>query len=191
MSRIGKRPIPIPAKVSVTIQGQQVSVKGPKGELSQVLPSEVEVVQQENTLLVNRRDDSRPARERHGLSRTLVANMVTGVTEGFRKNMQIAGVGYRLQMAGSKLTVIAGYSHPVEIDLPKGVTVEIDQKAVPIANTKSQQGFNFSVVGIDKQAVGDIAALIRAVRPLEPYKGKGIRYATEALRLKAGKAGKK
>lgn len=191
MSRIGKRPIPLPAKVTVNIAGQQVSVKGPKGELSLVLPDEVEVVQEDGTLLVNRRDDSRPARQRHGLSRTLVANMVTGVTEGFRKNMQIAGVGYRLQSAGSKLTITAGYSHPVEIDLPKGVTVEVDQKAVPIPNTKSQQGFNFSVVGIDKQAVGDVAALIRSVRPLEPYKGKGIRYATESLRLKAGKAGKK
>lgn len=191
MSRIGKRPIPIPDKVAVTIDGSTVKVKGPKGELSQVLPPEVAVVQENGSLLVNRRDDSRPARQRHGLSRTLVANMVKGVTEGFRKNMQIVGVGYRLQVTGNKLAITAGYSHPVEIDLPKGISVEVDQKAVPIANSKSQQGFNFGVIGIDKQAVGDVAALIRAVRPLEPYKGKGIRYATETLRLKAGKTGKK
>ncbi len=191
MSRIGKRPIPIPPKVTVSLDGQKVTVKGPNGELSRVLPSEVNIEQQDGTLVVTRRDESRPARERHGLARTLVANMVTGVTEGFKKDMRIAGVGYRLQIAGTKLTISAGYSHPVEIELPKGVTVEVDQKAVPIANTKNQQGFNFSVKGSDKQAVGDLAAEIRAVRPLEPYKGKGIRYAHELLRLKAGKAGKK
>jgi large subunit ribosomal protein L6 len=191
MSRIGKRPIPIPAKVTVTINGQEVKVKGPKGELSQVLPAEVEVVQSDGMIQVNRRDESRPARQRHGLSRTLVANMVEGVTEGFRKNMLIAGVGYRLAVTGNKLTINAGYSHPVEIPLPPGVTVEVDPKAVPVANTKNQQGFNFSILGIDKQAVGDVAALVRAVRPLEPYKGKGVRYANEFLRLKAGKTGKK
>jgi large subunit ribosomal protein L6 len=191
MSRIGKRPIPIPAKVTVTIDGQEVRVKGPKGELSQVLPAEVEVVQTEGQIQVNRRNESRPARQRHGLSRTLVANMVQGVTEGFRKNMQIVGVGYRLAVVGTKLTVTAGYSHPVEIDLPSGISVEVDQRAVPIANSKGQQGFNFGIIGIDKQTVGDIAAKVRAVRPLEPYKGKGIRYSTEVLRLKAGKTGKK
>jgi large subunit ribosomal protein L6 len=191
MSRIGKRPIPIPAKVTVTINGQEVKVKGPKGELSQVLPAEVEVFQADGMIQVNRRDESRPARQRHGLSRTLVANMVEGVTEGFRKNMLIAGVGYRLAVTGNKLTINAGYSHPVEIPLPPGVTVEVDPKAVPVANTKNQQGFNFSILGIDKQAVGDVAALVRAVRPLEPYKGKGVRYANEFLRLKAGKTGKK
>ncbi|MBD2105237.1 50S ribosomal protein L6 [Leptolyngbya sp. FACHB-261] len=191
MSRIGKRPIPIPNKVTVTVDGQKVTVNGPSGELSQVLPDEVSVEQQDGTLVVTRRDDSRPARERHGLARTLVANMVTGVTEGFKKDMKIAGVGYRLQVVGSKLTITAGYSHPIEIELPKGVTIDVDQRATPIGNTKNQQGFNFSVKGIDKQAVGDIAAEIRAVRPLEPYKGKGIRYAYEILRLKAGKAGKK
>jgi large subunit ribosomal protein L6 len=191
MSRIGKRPIPIPAKVTVTIEGQKVHVKGPKGELSRVLPAEVEVLQADGVIQVNRRDESRPARQRHGLSRTLVANMVEGVTNGFRKNMLIAGVGYRLAVAGSKLTVTAGYSHPVEIELPAGITVEIDQRAVPVANSKGQQGFNFGIIGIDKQTVGDVAAKVRAVRPLEPYKGKGIRYAHETLRLKAGKTGKK
>jgi large subunit ribosomal protein L6 len=191
MSRIGKRPIPIPAKVTVTIEGQEVRVKGPKGELSRVLPPEVEVLQADGAIQVNRRDDSRPARQRHGLSRTLVANMVEGVTEGFRKNMLITGVGYRLAVVGNKLNVTAGFSHPVEIDLPPGITVEIDQRAVPVANSKGQQGFNFGIIGIDKQMVGDIAAKVRAVRPLEPYKGKGIRYAHEFLRLKAGKTGKK
>jgi large subunit ribosomal protein L6 len=191
MSRIGKRPIPVPAKVTITIEGQEVRVKGPKGELSQVLPPEVEVLQAEGQIQVNRRNESRPARQRHGLSRTLVANMVQGVTEGFRKNMQIVGVGYRLAVVGNKLTVTAGYSHPVEIPLPDGITVEVDQRAVPVANSKGQQGFNFGIIGIDKQTVGDVAAKVRAVRPLEPYKGKGIRYATEVLRLKAGKTGKK
>ncbi|WP_218080850.1 50S ribosomal protein L6 [Anthocerotibacter panamensis] len=191
MSRIGRRPIPIPAKVNITVQDRHVTVKGPKGELSRTVVEQVNLVQENGTLLVGRVDESRTARQLHGLTRTLVANMVTGVTDGFAKPMQIAGVGYRLQVQGNKLAITAGFSHPVEIELPPGITVEVEQKPGPIAGTRNQQGFNFVVKGIDKQMVGDIAAEIRAIRPPEPYKGKGIRYQGEKILLKAGKSGKK
>ncbi|HEY9907443.1 MAG TPA: 50S ribosomal protein L6 [Thermosynechococcaceae cyanobacterium] len=179
MSRIGKRPISIPGKVTVAIDGQSVSVKGPKGELSRVLPSEVTVVQEGETLLVNRNDDSRPARQRHGLSRTLVSNMVEGVSQGFQKKLEIQGVGYRAQVQGRILTLNMGYSHPVQIDPPEGIQFVVENNV------------NVTVSGIDKEIVGNTAARIRAVRPPEPYKGKGIRYAGELVRRKAGKAGKK
>jgi large subunit ribosomal protein L6 len=179
MSRIGKRPITIPPKVEVTINGQQVTVKGPKGELSRVLPPEVLVEQQENTLLVNRRNESRPARERHGLCRTLVANMVEGVSTGFTRRLEIQGVGYRAQEQGSNIVLNMGYSHPVVIEPPTGLQLKVENN------------LNIIVSGIDKEAVGNLAAKIRAVRPPEVYKGKGIRYAGEFVRRKAGKAGKK
>jgi len=179
MSRIGKRPIPIPAKVTITIAGQQVAVKGPKGELSRVLPAEVEVTQEGETLLVKRRNDSRVARQRHGLSRTLVANMVEGVSQGFQRRLEIQGVGYRAQVQGRNLTLNVGYSNPVQIAPPEGIQLAVEN------NT------NVLISGIDKEIVGNIAAQIRAVRPPEPYKGKGIRYAGEMVRRKAGKAGKK
>jgi len=191
MSRIGRRPIPVPPKVTITIDGKLVKVKGPKGELAQTLVDEIEIVQENGQLLVTPANDSRRARQLHGLMRTLVANMVTGVTEGFTKPMQIAGVGYRLQVAGNKLQITAGFSHPMEVELPAGITVEIEQKPGPIAGTRNQQGFNFVIKGIDKQAIGDVAAKIRATRPPEPYKGKGIRYKAERILLKAGKSGKK
>ncbi|HEY9761460.1 MAG TPA: 50S ribosomal protein L6 [Trichocoleus sp.] len=179
MSRIGKRPIPIPAKVTVTVDGQTVSVKGPKGELSRTLPPEVVVEQDGETLLVNRRNDSRPARERHGLARTLVANMVEGVSQGFQKRLEIQGVGYRAQVQGSSLNLSLGFSHPVKFDPPTGISFAVEN------NT------NIIITGIDKEIVGNIAASIRATRPPEPYKGKGVRYAGEQVRRKAGKAGKK
>jgi large subunit ribosomal protein L6 len=179
MSRIGKRPISIPQKVTVTIEGQQVAVKGPKGELSRTLPNEVVVEQEGETLLVKRRDESRAARQRHGLSRTLVANMVEGVSQGFQRRLEIQGVGYRAQVQGRNLVLNVGYSHPVQIEPPDGVQMAVEN------NT------NVVVSGIDKEIVGNIAARIRAVRPPEPYKGKGIRYAGEFVRRKAGKAGKK
>jgi large subunit ribosomal protein L6 len=179
MSRIGKRPIPIPQKVTVTIDGQEVAVKGPKGELSRVLPAEVEVVQEDNSLLVNRRNESRTARQRHGLCRTLVANMVEGVSQGFQKRLEIQGVGYRAQVQGRNLVLNVGYSHQVQIEPPEGIQLAVEN------NT------NVIVTGIDKEVVGNIAAKIRATRPPEPYKGKGIRYSGEAVRRKAGKAGKK
>lgn len=179
MSRIGKRPISIPQKVTVTIDGQTVAVKGPKGELSRILPAEVEVVQDGDTLLVNRRDESRAARQRHGLCRTLVANMVEGVSQGFQRRLEIQGVGYRAQVQGRNLVLTVGYSHPVQIEPPDGIQLAVEN------NT------NVVVTGIDKEVVGNISARIRAVRPPEPYKGKGIRYAGEFVRRKAGKAGKK
>ncbi|MBF2077284.1 MAG: 50S ribosomal protein L6 [Synechococcales cyanobacterium T60_A2020_003] len=179
MSRIGKRPIPLPQKVTVSINGQNVSVKGPKGELSRVLPEEVEIVQDDNVVLVKRRNDSRIARQRHGLSRTLLANMVEGVSQGFQKKLEIQGVGYRAQVQGRNLTLNVGYSNPVQITPPDGVQVAVEN------NT------NVIVSGIDKEVVGNVAATIRAVRPPEPYKGKGIRYSGEFVRRKVGKAGKK
>jgi large subunit ribosomal protein L6 len=179
MSRIGKRPIDIPGKVTITIDGQFVTVKGPKGELSRVLPGEVAVAQEGETLLVTRQDESRAARQRHGLCRTLVANMVEGVSQGFQRRLEIQGVGYRAQVQGRNLVLNVGYSKPVELEPPDGIQVAVEN------NT------NVLVSGIDKEIVGNTAARIRAVRPPEPYKGKGIRYAGEAVRRKVGKAGKK
>ncbi|MEA5497495.1 MAG: 50S ribosomal protein L6 [Limnoraphis robusta] len=179
MSRIGKRPIPIPQKVTLTIEGQQITVKGPKGELTRVLPAQVLLEQEGEALLVKRRDESRVARQRHGLCRTLVANMVDGVSKGFEKRLEIQGVGYRAQVQGRNLILNVGYSKPVEMNPPQGITVAVEN------NT------NVIVSGIDKEIVGNVAAQIRAVRPPEPYKGKGIRYAGELVRRKAGKTGKK
>lgn len=179
MSRIGKRPIPIPQKVSVEIKGQQVSVSGPKGNLSRKLPTLIKVSQEDNTIEVQRENESRTSRERHGLCRTLVANMIEGVSQGFEKKLQIQGVGYRAQAQGSKLTLNVGYSLPVEITMPEGISIAVNNNTEVV------------VTGIDKELVGNVAAKIRAVRPPEVYKGKGIRYLGEYVRRKAGKAGKK
>ncbi len=178
MSRIGKQPIPVPSGVTVTIDGQDVKVKGPKGELSRTLPDEVSVEQEGDMVNVKRRSDARIARERHGLSRTLVANMVDGVSKGFEKRLEIQGVGYRAAVQGKKLNMSLGYSHPVEFDPPAGIDFKVEN------NT------NVIVSGIDKELVGTVAAKIRDARPPEPYKGKGVRYAGEYVRRKAGKAGK-
>lgn len=179
MSRIGKRPITIPAKVEIKIDGQQVNVTGPKGNLSRDLPSLITIIQEGQELLVTRDNESRKARERHGLCRTLVANMVDGVSQGFEKKLEIQGVGYRAQAQGSKLTLNVGYSQPVEMEMPQGINVAV--------NTNTE----VVITGIDKELVGNVAAKIRAVRPPEVYKGKGIRYAGEYVRRKVGKAGKK
>ncbi|MGE5659328.1 MAG: 50S ribosomal protein L6 [Actinomycetota bacterium] len=180
MSRIGKRPISIPNKVTVTLDGQTVAVKGPKGELSRALPPEISVEQEGDTLIVKRRDESRTARERHGLCRTLVANMVEGVANGFQRRLEIQGVGYRAQVQGRNLVLNLGYSKPVEVPPPEGIQLAVE------ANV------NLIVSGIDKELVGNTAARIRSLRPPEVYKGKGIRYAGEVVRRKAGKtAGKK
>jgi large subunit ribosomal protein L6 len=179
MSRIGKRIIAVPAKVEVAIDGQQIAVKGPKGELSRVLPNAIAVEQEGETLKVLRRDESRSARQLHGLCRTLVANMVEGVSAGFTRRLEIQGVGYRARVDGRNLVLIVGYSHEVKIEPPEGIQVAVE------GNT------NVVVNGIDKEIVGNLAARIRAVRPPEVYKGKGIRYAGEFVRRKAGKAGKK
>jgi len=179
MSRIGKRPIPVPAKVTVTIDGQHVTIKGPKGELSRVLPNEVFVEQVNGEVQVTRRDESRPARQRHGLCRTLVANMVEGVSQGFQRRLEIQGVGYRAQVQGKNLVLNMGYSHPVTIEPPPGIEFAVENNV------------NIIVSGIDKEIVGNTAARVRAVRKPEPYKGKGIRYQGEQVRRKAGKSGKK
>jgi large subunit ribosomal protein L6 len=179
MSRIGKRPISLPPKVTIAVDGQHVLVKGPKGELSRTLPPEVVVEQEGESVLVKRRNDSRNARQRHGLSRTLVANMVEGVSQGFQRRLEIQGVGYRAQVQGRNLILNVGYSNPVEIQPPDGIQFTVEN------NT------NITVSGINKEIVGNVAAKVRDVRPPEPYKGKGIRYAGEVVRRKAGKAGKK
>ena len=179
MSRIGKRPITIPSKVEVTIDGSSVSVKGPKGSLFRQLPDLVTITKEGEELKVVRDNESRKARERHGLSRTLVANMIEGVSQGFEKKLQIQGVGYRAQAQGSKLTLNVGYSKPVEMQMPEGVSVAVNSNTEVV------------VTGIDKELVGNVAAKIRAVRPPEVYKGKGIRYFGEYVRRKVGKSGKK
>lgn len=179
MSRIGKRPITIPDKVTVSIEDRKVTVKGPKGELSRVLPAGVVVAQEEKTVVITRAEESRMARQRHGLCRTLVANMVDGVSKGFSQKLEIQGVGYRAQVQGRNLVLSLGYSHPVEMIPPEGIQFAVEN------NT------NVTVSGIDKELVGNTAAKIRASRPPEPYKGKGVRYAGEAVRRKAGKTGKK
>ena len=179
MSRIGKRPINIPNKVTITIDGQKVMVKGPKGELSREITPEISIEQEGETIVVKPRNNSRRARQRYGLSRTLVANMVEGVSNGYQKRLEIQGVGYRALVQGTNLILNVGYSKPVEMPAPEGIQVAVEN------NT------NVIVSGINKELVGNMAAKIRAVRPPEVYKGKGIRYAGELVRRKAGKTGKK
>jgi large subunit ribosomal protein L6 len=178
MSRIGRLPIPIPGGVDVTLEGNHITVKGPRGELSRELAPELRVVQQDGTLRVERPSEDKRSRELHGLTRTLVANMVTGVTSGYRKGLEITGVGYRAQLVGRKLQLNLGYSHPIEIDPPAGISFEVE---TPI---------RLAVLGIDKELVGHFAAKVRSTRKPEPYKGKGVRYSGEVIRRKAGKAGK-
>ena len=175
MSRIGRAPIPVPDGVEVTIRGQHVAVKGPKGELSHTVVEPISVTRENGTIVVTRPTDRGPHRSLHGLSRTLVANMVQGVTQGFEKRLEIVGVGYRAQLRGQTLELAVGYSHPVTIDPPSGIDFEVPAPTQIV------------VRGIDKQAVGQVAAEIRAVRPPEPYKGKGIRYQGEPVRRKVGK----
>ena len=178
MSRIGRLPIPIPPGVDVTLDGSSITVTGPRGQLHRDLAPELTVVREDDTLRVERPRDDKRSRELHGLTRTLVANMVTGVTAGFRKPLEITGVGYRAQKVGDKLQLSLGYSHPVEIEPPAGISFEVDNPT------------KLAVVGIDKELVGLMAARVRATRKPEPYKGKGVRYAGEQIRRKAGKAGK-
>ena len=180
MSRIGRKSIPVPAGVDVTITGQTVKVKGPKGELSHTVAEPITVEKAENgELHVNRPNDERKAKELHGLSRTLVANMIVGVTEGYKKTLEINGTGYRVTAKGKDLEFALGFSHPVNMVPPDGITFSVEQPT------------QFTVAGIDKQLVGEVAANIRKIRPPEPYKGKGVKYQGEVIRRKAGKAGKK
>jgi large subunit ribosomal protein L6 len=175
VSRIGRAPIPIPDGVTVDIRGQNVTVTGPKGELRHTVVEPIRIAQEDGTLVVTRPTDRGPHRALHGLSRTLVANMVHGVSAGFERQLEIVGVGYRAQLRGNALELAVGYSHPVSITPPEGISFEVPAPTQVV------------VRGIDKQAVGQVAAQIRAVRPPEPYKGKGIRYQGEVVRRKVGK----
>ncbi|MCK9518609.1 MAG: 50S ribosomal protein L6 [Dehalococcoidia bacterium] len=178
MSRIGRQPIAVPANVTVDINAENaVVVKGPKGQLSRQFPRTIDLVREDGQLVVNRRSDAGQERALHGLSRSLLANMVTGVTDGFTKTLEVQGVGYRAQLQGSSLQLALGFSHPVVVAPPEGITFAVE-------------GPRILVQGIDKEQVGQVAANIRKLRPPEPYKGKGIRYLGERVRRKAGKAGK-
>jgi large subunit ribosomal protein L6 len=180
MSRIGRQPIPVPAGVDVSIDGQTVTVNGPKGTLSHTVAHPIRVERAEDgTLVVSRPSDERAAKELHGLSRTLVSNMIVGVTDGYRKTLEIAGTGYRVTAKGTDLEFALGFSHPVVVPAPEGITFTVERPTL------------FHVAGIDKQQVGEVAAKIRKIRPPEPYKGKGVKYQGEVIRRKAGKAGKK
>lgn len=178
MSRIGRLPITVPAGVEVRIDGNVVSVKGAKGELTHTVASPIAVSLEDNTLSVTRPNDERASRSLHGLTRTLISNMITGVTEGYEKKLEIVGTGYRVQAKGADLEFALGYSHPVAVQAPEGITFAVD------GPTK------VTVSGISKQQVGEVAANIRKLRKPDPYKGKGIRYAGEVIRRKVGKAGK-
>jgi large subunit ribosomal protein L6 len=178
MSRIGRLPIAVPQGVTVTVDGRSITVVGPRGTLSRDLHPDMAVSQTDATLHVERPTESKTHKELHGLTRTLVSNMVEGVTTGYRKGLEITGVGYRATLSGRKLMLNLGYSHPIEIDPPSGISFEVDNPT------------RLAVVGIDKELVGQYAAKVRSMRKPEPYKGKGVRYAGEVVRRKAGKAGK-
>src|SRR3954454_14867991 len=178
MSRIGRLPITVPSTCDVTIEGRRVTVKGPKGTLSRELHPDMTVSREDGNIVVTRPTEQKGPKQLHGLTRTLVNNMVVGVTDVYRKGLEITGVGYRAAKVGEKLQLSLGYSHPIEIDPPKGISFEVENPT------------HLAVVGIDKELVGQVAARIRATRKPEPYKGKGVRYAGEQVRRKAGKAGK-
>jgi large subunit ribosomal protein L6 len=179
VSRVGRQPVVVPTGVDVKIEKSLVKVKGPRGEMEFNFAPEIEISFQDGAITVKRPSDSRDMRSLHGTTRALIQNMITGVTEGFKKELELVGVGYRANMEGKNLVLNVGYSHPVEVVPPSGISFEVGER--------NQQIF---ITGIDKQAVGQIAADIRKVRPPEPYKGKGIRYKDEYIRRKAGKAGK-
>ena len=178
MSRIGRLPIPVPSDVDVVLDGRTVTVTGPRGTLIRVLHPEMTVSREDGTLVVRRPSEQKVHKQLHGLTRTLVNNMIVGVTTGYRKGLEITGVGYRAALVGRKLQLNLGYSHQIEIDPPAGVSFEVETPT------------KLAVVGFDKELVGEIAARVRASRKPEPYKGKGVRYAGEVVRRKAGKAGK-
>ena len=178
MSRIGRLPIPVPSGVDVTIDGRQVTVKGPKGTLTLDVVEPISIAREDDTLVVTRPDDDRDSRARHGLTRSLVANMVTGVTTGYSKTLEIVGTGYRVTAKGSDLEFALGFSHSVPVPAPAGITFTVESPT------------RFVVAGIDKQLVGEVSANIRKLRKPDPYKGKGVRYQGEVIRRKAGKTGK-
>lgn len=175
MSRIGNQPVNIPEGVKVDIKGSEVKIEGPKGKLDVNIPNGIKAESKDNQIIVSRKNDSREMKSLHGLSRSLILNMVIGVTEGYKQNLQIIGVGFRAQVSGSKLTLNVGYSKPFEYQIPSGISVKVED------NT------NLTIEGLDKQLVGETTAQIRRIRPPEPYKGKGIRYRDEEITLKEGK----
>lgn len=179
MSRIGRMPVVVPSGVDVEIKGSYIRIKGPKGQMEHVFPEDMEITQENKAIVIRRPSDQDLHRALHGMTRALIQNMVTGVSTGFQKVLEINGVGYRAEMSGKNLVLHVGYSHPVTVEPPKGITFDVD--------TKTRQ---IKVLGYDKQCVGQVAAEIRKVRPPEPYKGKGIKYLDERLRHKAGKSGK-
>lgn len=176
MSRIGRLPVKIPSGVTIDVKGKEVMVKGPKGALSRTMPNHVEFEISSEEVVVKRVNDSKPARERHGLARSLLQNMVTGVSDGYERNIEIVGVGYRAKVSGGNLVLNLGYSHPIEYPIPAGIEI-VAQKAL------------ITLRGIDKEVIGQAAATIRGFRAPDPYKGKGLRYQGERIKLKAGKAG--
>jgi len=176
MSRVGRKPVTLPKGVNVTVNNGQVAVKGPKGELKKAVPTGVEVKTSGSELNVTRADDSRENRAKHGMMRALVANMVKGVSEGFERRLEINGVGYRAEVSGQKLTMALGFSHPVNFELPKGISAKVDKNIVIL-------------MGIDREVLGETASKIREIRPPEPYKGKGIKYIEEHIKRKVGKTG--
>lgn len=180
MSRIGRRPVPIPPGVTVDVKGSTVTVKGPKGELTYTFDPDMQIEVQDGQVVVRRPSDHRRHRALHGLTRALINNMVQGVSRGYEKQLILEGTGYRADVRGDRLVLNVGYSHQVEVTAPPGITFEVDRS-----------GKNVTVRGIDKQLVGEVAARVRRVRPPEPYKGTGIRYADEVIRRKAGKSGRK
>lgn len=180
MSRIGKKPIEIPAGVEVKIEANNISLKGPKGSLNWSYPKEVKVFVEGDKVIVAREGDSKNEKSLHGLTRSLIANMITGVSQGYQRVLEIHGTGYRAQVKANKVILTLGYSHPVEYQLPEGISATVDEKQTTITLT-----------GTDKYLIGQVAANLRALRPPDPYKGKGIRYAGERLKLKVGKTGKK
>ncbi len=180
MSRIGRKPVEIPSGVEVKVEANNIFVKGPKGSLSWGFPEGIDVSVVDGKVVVTRRGDSKNEKALHGLSRSLIANMITGVSKGYQRVLEIHGIGYRAQVQGNRLLLTLGYSHPVEYQLPEGISATVDQKQTMITLT-----------GTDKHLLGQVAANLRALRPPDPYKGKGIRYAGERLKLKVGKAGKK
>jgi large subunit ribosomal protein L6 len=180
MSRIGKKPIKVPEKVNVKIKEDTITIKGPKGELNWNVPPSIQVTVTDGSIIVARANDSKIEKSLHGLARSIISNMVTGVSVGFQRVLEIIGVGYRAQVAGNKLMLTLGYSHPIEYPLPEGISAAVDQKQV-----------NITLTGVDKQKLGQVAASLKALRPPDAYKGKGVRYSGERLKLKAGKAAKK
>jgi large subunit ribosomal protein L6 len=179
MSRIGRLPVPVVAGVQVAVQGRTVSVTGPKGTLRQELPAGISAAVEDGRILVTRADDSKPRRALHGLTRALLGNAVTGVTKGFSKDLEISGVGYRAQLAGKAVSFTLGYTHPIEFPIPEGIQIAVEKQT------------KLTVSGVDRQQVGQVAAKIRALRPPDVYKAKGVKYANEIVRKKAGKTGAK